>query len=101
MADPPTWRALLAEAAVEVGDDTDARRIVEEASGYDGAALVLHLDDPCTTLGHAHWARMVERRVAGEPLQYVLGRWGFRTLDLLVDRRVLIPRPETEVVVEY
>ncbi|MST34669.1 methyltransferase, partial [Acidimicrobiaceae bacterium USS-CC1] len=42
---------------------------------------------------------MLERRAAGEPLQYVLGSWGFRTLDLLVDRRVLIPRPETEVVV--
>ena len=41
---------------------------------------------------------MVARRAAGEPLQYVLGRWGFRTLDLFVDRRVLIPRPETEVV---
>lgn len=43
---------------------------------------------------------MVERRLAGEPLQYVVGRWGFRRLDLLVDRRVLIPRPETEQVVE-
>jgi len=43
---------------------------------------------------------MVARRRAGEPLQYVLGAWGFRQLDLLVDRRVLIPRPETEVVVE-
>ena len=44
--------------------------------------------------------QMVERRAAGEPLQYVLGRWGFRRLDLMVDRRVLIPRPETEQVVE-
>lgn len=43
---------------------------------------------------------MVERRVAGEPVQYVLGHWSFRRLDLLVDRRVLIPRPETEVVAE-
>jgi release factor glutamine methyltransferase len=43
---------------------------------------------------------LIERRAAGEPLQYVLGRWGFRTLDLMVDRRVLIPRPETEQVVE-
>jgi release factor glutamine methyltransferase len=42
----------------------------------------------------------VERRLAGEPLQYVLGRWAFRGLDLLVDRRVLIPRPETEIVAE-
>lgn len=43
---------------------------------------------------------MTERRRAGEPLQYVTGSWGFRRLDLMVDRRVLIPRPETEVVVE-
>jgi len=43
---------------------------------------------------------MVARRRSGEPLQYVLGAWGFRRLDLLVDRRVLIPRPETEQVVE-
>ena len=43
---------------------------------------------------------MVERRLRGEPLQYALGSWGFRELDLLVDPRVLIPRPETEWVVE-
>jgi release factor glutamine methyltransferase len=43
---------------------------------------------------------MLARLATGEPLQYVLGRWGFRHLDLMVDRRVLIPRPETECVVE-
>lgn len=43
---------------------------------------------------------MLERRLTGEPLQYVLGRWGFRSLDLAVDARVLIPRPETEGVVD-
>ncbi len=43
---------------------------------------------------------LVERRLAGEPLQYVLGSWAFRTLELTVDRRALIPRPETEQVVE-
>jgi release factor glutamine methyltransferase len=43
---------------------------------------------------------MLERRESGEPVQYVLGHWAFRKLDLLVDGRVLIPRPETEVVVE-
>ena len=41
---------------------------------------------------------MVARRESGEPLQYVVARWGFRTLELYVDQRVLIPRPETEVV---
>lgn len=43
---------------------------------------------------------MLARRAAGEPLQYVLGSWGFRRLELTIDRRVLIPRPETEWVVE-
>jgi release factor glutamine methyltransferase len=43
---------------------------------------------------------MVVRRESGEPLQYVVGRWGFRALDLMLDSRVLIPRPETEQVVE-
>ena len=56
--------------------------------------------EPRTALTQRRYDAMVERRRAGEPLQYVLGSWGFRTLDLLVDRRVLIPRPETEWVVE-
>jgi release factor glutamine methyltransferase len=43
---------------------------------------------------------LAARRAAGEPLQYVFGHWPFRGLDLRVDRRVLIPRPETEQVVE-
>lgn len=44
--------------------------------------------------------RLVVRREAREPLAYVLGEWGFRRLTLKVDARVLVPRPETEVVVE-
>ena len=43
---------------------------------------------------------MVERRLRGEPLQYVLGSWSFRNLDLFVDPRVLIPRPETEITAQ-
>ena len=44
-------------------------------------------------------SRAIARRVAGEPLQYILGHWPFRNLDLLVDPRALIPRPETEELV--
>jgi release factor glutamine methyltransferase len=44
--------------------------------------------------------RAIARRTAREPLAYILGEWGFRRLELLVDSRVLIPRPETEVLVE-
>ena len=43
---------------------------------------------------------LVARRASREPLAYVLGEWGFRRLTLVVDPRVLIPRPETESVVE-
>jgi release factor glutamine methyltransferase len=50
--------------------------------------------------GPARAQALADRRSSGEPLQYVLGRWSFRALDLLVDPRVLVPRPETEQVVE-
>lgn len=95
-----TWRDLLAEARRVLGSAGDARRIVERASGFDGAQHHLRLDDPVTVRAAAHFEQMVRRRRAGEPLQYVLGAWGFRALDLYVDSRVLIPRPETETVVE-
>jgi release factor glutamine methyltransferase len=101
-----SWRVLLAEArdALEEAGlacpEVDARRLVERASGLEGSELVLGLDRQASRRGVAHLEGMVERRRTGEPLQYVVGRWGFRGLDLLVDRRVLIPRPETEQVVE-
>nr|WP_262323631.1 peptide chain release factor N(5)-glutamine methyltransferase [Acidiferrimicrobium sp. IK] len=58
------------------------------------------LDQAVTQRAGVWFEQMVERRAAGEPLQYVVGHWPFRTLDLMVDGRVLIPRPETEAVVE-
>ena len=101
MADKPTWRRLIDDATSRLGDRTDARRIVEEASGREGAELTAFLDEEANAVTLAHFETMLERRATGEPLQYVLGRWGFRTLDVHVDSRVLIPRPETEIVVEH
>jgi release factor glutamine methyltransferase len=101
VADKPTWRRLLDDAISRLGDRGDARRIVEEASGREGAELTAFLDEGATAVTLAHFETMLERRAAGEPLQYVFGRWGFRTLDVHVDSRVLIPRPETEIVVEH
>jgi release factor glutamine methyltransferase len=69
---------------------------VEDVSGLDRSRWLEEADAG----GRARLSALVERRLAGEPLQYVLGRWSFRGLDLLVDPRVLIPRPETEVVAE-
>lgn len=95
-----TWRELWRDAGATLGSSMEARRMVERASGYDGAELALHWDEAAPDRAVPFLWGMVERRRDGMPLQYALGRWGFRRLDLLVDRRVLIPRPETEVVVE-
>ncbi len=99
-----TWRELHAEAlgrlraaAIEE-PEISARRIIEECSGHEGAQFALGLTELVTVRGMAAFDARVARRLAGEPLQYVVGRWGFRTLDLMVDHRVLIPRPETEIV---
>jgi release factor glutamine methyltransferase len=94
-----TWGALWNETSALVGR-AQARWICEVASGHDDDEFMDILDRPATERGVAHLDAMLARHAAGEPLQYVLGRWGFRHLDLMVDRRVLIPRPETETVVE-
>jgi release factor glutamine methyltransferase len=104
---PAPWRDFLREAERRLAQagvgspQVDARRIVERAGGFEPAELLGALDQPAGRRAVGFFDQMLERRLAGEPLQYVLGRWGFRTLDLLVDRRVLIPRPETEIVVEH
>ena len=82
---------LVAEVAARVGSTLEARWIVEHVS----AATPTGVGTP-----RAAAMAMADRRAAGEPLQYVLGTWPFRSLELAVDPRVLIPRPETEQVVE-
>ncbi len=95
---PPTWRELWAAAAAELGDRTRARWICETAAGAFGDDFAELLDEHPSTRIAANVRTMLDRAGDGEPLQYVLGHWGFRHLDLAVDRRVLIPRPETESV---
>ncbi len=103
-SDGVPWRSFYSEAVTRLasaGEDfaeIEARRIVEEASGCEPGEFALTLDDFATVRAVAHFDSMLERRLQGEPLQYVLGRWAFRSLDLAVDARVLIPRPETETV---
>jgi release factor glutamine methyltransferase len=94
-----TWRELWDETAREVGRP-QARWLCETACGLDGDEFVAELERPATQRMVAHLDAMLARLRGGEPLQYVLGHWAFRHLDLMVDRRVLIPRPETEEVVE-
>lgn len=100
----PTWGDLRREvqdrleAAGHATAAQEARWIVETASGHGDTEHQEVVERPVSRRGMAAVDAMVARRLAGEPIQYVLGAWAFRSLDLLVDRRVLIPRPETEVV---
>ena len=93
-----TWRTLLNETIEVLGERPQARWICETACGLDGDEFLAELDEPATQRMVAQLDAMVARYRAGEPLAYVLGHWSFRTIELMVDRRVLIPRPETEVV---
>ena len=97
-----TWGELVSEAksrltaAMGDGRAHEARWIVERVSGYNATELLLHRDELVSTRSVAFFDELLARRVAGEPLQYVLGVWPFRTLELIVTPAVLIPRPETE-----
>lgn len=100
MSERVTWRDVLADAAVRLSDPNEARWLCEHASGLDGSQFIEELDETPTTAMMAALDAMLVRRLNGEPLQYVMARWAFRHLDLFVDRRVLIPRPETELIVD-
>jgi release factor glutamine methyltransferase len=94
-----TWGELWNETTTRL-DRPRARWVCEVASGHDGDEFLAILGHPASERAVARLDAMLARLAGGEPLQYVLGRWGFRHLDLMVDRRVLIPRPETELVVD-
>lgn len=92
----PSRRELMAELS-EVVAPHEARFIVDEVFGVESVDSV----EGSLDVGAVAAARtMAALRAAGEPLQYIFGHWAFRGLDLNVDARVLIPRPETEQVVE-
>jgi release factor glutamine methyltransferase len=94
-------RDLEAELTARLGAPHEARFVVDEVlRARPGAATCGPSDRRLEPDSVAAARAMAARRVAGEPLQYVFGHWPFRSLDLIVDRRVLIPRPETEQVVE-
>jgi release factor glutamine methyltransferase len=93
-----TWREAVAELTGAVDQPGDeARWMVEHVAGQPLPEL---LDRPVPARQAARLGTLLDRRRAGEPLQYVLGAWSFRGIDVMVDRRVLIPRPETELVAE-
>ena len=84
----------LAAAGVET-PRADAEWLVAHLLGTTRSGLAAHLDDEVEGL-----EPLLSRREAREPLAYVLGEWGFRRLTLMTDARALVPRPETETLVE-
>jgi release factor glutamine methyltransferase len=78
----------------------DAELLLCEATGWDRAHLAANAEVGVPAAAGRRFGKMVRRRLRREPVAYILGRKGFRHLDLAVDRRVLIPRPETELLVE-
>lgn len=100
MSEHLTWRQLWADTAKVLDDRPAARWLCETACGLDGDEFTGALDEPATERMVKHLDEMVGRYRSGEPLAYAMGRWSFRRVELMIDRRVLIPRPETELVAE-
>ena len=100
-----TYRELLVSGTAELeragvpSPQVDAEWLLAHALGISRTDLYAHGDDAPDDREQV-FRELVARRATREPLAYVLGEWGFRRLVLRVDPRVLIPRPETEVVVE-
>jgi release factor glutamine methyltransferase len=81
--------------------ELDAQLLLARALGVDRAALIMDPDRPVQGAAIRAFQDLVRRRSAGrEPVAYLLGTKGFRHIDVAVDARVLVPRPETELLVE-
>lgn len=89
----------LAAAGVD-SPRLDAEILLAEATGLARAALVADRQTPLDPVESRAFAEFVRRRLRREPVAYILGRKGFRQIEVAVDRRVLVPRPETELLVE-
>lgn len=91
------------DAIAAAGSDSarlDAELLLSAASGIDRTRLASEPEARLPRGAAREFAAMVRRRVRREPVAYILGRKGFRRIELEVDQRVLIPRPETELLVE-
>jgi release factor glutamine methyltransferase len=91
--------AQLAAAGCESAR-LDAELLLAEALGISRTALYMRPPGPPEPSARARFEDLIARRADREPVAFILGRKPFRRIELAVDRRVLIPRPETELLVE-
>lgn len=100
-----TVRALLATATRMLQETShtprlDAEVLLSHVSGWSRARLAAERDHALDAEQVAAFLRLLERRQHQEPVAYLVGRREFYGLELLVDRRVLVPRPETELLID-
>lgn len=103
IAEVVSIRDALAAAAARLGGSEamlEAELLLAHALDKDRAWLYAHSGEPCAASVSAAFDALVARRASGEPLAYILGRREFWSLELAVTPDVLIPRPETELLVE-
>lgn len=93
-------RDALLTATQRLGDRVDAEVLLAYALSKSRSWLIAHADDVLSAEHASAYTVLVEQREAGEPVAYITGRRGFWTLDLEVTPATLIPRPETELLVE-
>ncbi|MEP7057829.1 MAG: peptide chain release factor N(5)-glutamine methyltransferase [Caldimonas sp.] len=96
----PTVAHALAQARERGLDRLDASLLLGEVLHRSRTWLLAHGDAPLTSAESAAWDALAARRAGGEPLAYIIGRKEFRGLVFRVEPSVLIPRPETEILVE-
>ncbi|WP_426702257.1 peptide chain release factor N(5)-glutamine methyltransferase [Rhodanobacter sp. Col0626] len=96
----PDLRSMLAHATDQLGERVDAELLLLHVVQKPRSWLFTHADDVLDRDVQKAYASLLERRAAGEPVAYITGRRGFWSLDLEVTPATLIPRPETELLVE-
>jgi release factor glutamine methyltransferase len=95
----PRLDALLRQACERI-DSADARALLAHALERPPAWLFAHGDEAIDEAAQRRFEDLLARRLEGEPVAYLLGRRGFWAFDLMVSPQTLIPRPETELLVE-
>jgi release factor glutamine methyltransferase len=96
----PDVRSMLDAAALRLGERVDAELLLLHVVQKSRSWLFTHAGDVPDMDVQTAYSALVERRAAGEPVAYITGRRGFWSLDLEVTQATLIPRPETERLVE-
>lgn len=100
-ATPPSLAQALRQAQQAGLDRVDAHLLLGHVLQHDRSWLIAHDDEPLSAADQARFDALMRRRLDGEPVAYLLGEREFHGLTLQVNPAVLVPRPDTETLVEW